>query len=168
MATDADDNRSAISNVATVTTRGVPPTTIVDLRADAPEETALTLRFTAPGDAGAPAARYELRRANDRPQRGQLRLGDPSADPGPRAAGHRRAESVRVTGLTASTTYWFALRSADAAGDASALSNVLVVRTADPPERVPPSADPRPARDDRGRHGRRRRPGLHGPRGRRP
>jgi hypothetical protein len=46
---------------------------------------------------------------------------------------------VRLTGLTASTTYWFALRSADAGGEVSALSNVLAVRTADPPERIPPS-----------------------------
>ncbi|MCK6573493.1 S8 family serine peptidase [Myxococcota bacterium] len=136
VAIDADGNRGLVSNVASVTTAGVPPTTIVDLRADAPEETALTLRFTAPNDAGAAAARYELRRLAAPMNATNFANGALVATSAPALPG--TAESVRVTGLVSSVTYWFALRSADALGNLSAISNVLAVRTADPPERVAP------------------------------
>jgi subtilisin family serine protease/chitodextrinase len=136
VALDADGNRGPVSNVASVTTAGIPPSTVVDLRAEAVEETALTVRFTAPNDAGAPAARYELRRSVAPLNATNFAQGTlvPTGVPGQPGA----AETVRVSGLSASVTYWFAVRSADADGNLSAISNVIAPRTADPPERIAP------------------------------
>jgi hypothetical protein len=47
---------------------------------------------------------------------------------------------VTVSGLTAGVTYRFALRAKDAAGNASFLSNVAMVKTNSPPDVTPPAA----------------------------
>ena len=138
VALDAEGNRSPVSNVAVVTTRGIPPSTIVDLRATAATESSLTVAFTAPSDAGAPAARYELRRSTTLLNADNFAQGTLVATGVPAAPG--TTETVQIAGLSPSTPYWLAVRSADAGGDTSALSNVIGVRTQDPPERIPPAA----------------------------
>ena len=47
--------------------------------------------------------------------------------PAPSGAG--TTQTVTVNGLTASTNYYFAIKTYDEAGNASGISNVLLVRT---------------------------------------
>jgi len=94
-------------------------------------ETSVTLAWTAPGDdslSGQPT-RYDLRRSFT-PIATIADFDAATPVPGvptPSVAGS--AESVTVTGLTPSTTYWFALRTVDEAGNWSDLSNVISVTT---------------------------------------
>ena len=137
---DAAGNRSALSNSAVVLTPGIPPGTVVDLRAEAIGEEGLTLRWTAPGGDGhdGQAARYDLRWTRGMLNPDTFDDASPVADvPVPQPA--RSIETLEIADLEASTTYRFGLRAEDADGNGSALSNVLTVRTADPPERIPPA-----------------------------
>lgn len=94
-------------------------------------ETSITLAWTAPGDdslTGQPTV-YDLRRSRT----AIVTLADFNAAtpvaglPAPSSAGS--AESVTVNGLTPNTTYWFALRTADEAGNWSGLSNIVSATT---------------------------------------
>ena len=137
---DADGNRSLVSNSAEVATRGLPPGTVTDLRVSAAGETTATLSWTAPGADGdeGQADRYDMRHSPGalNPQTWAAANEVPNL-PAPQAAG--ADEVFEVTGLTASTTYRFALRAFEGLDDDGAISNVVVVRTADPPERIPPA-----------------------------
>lgn len=57
--------------------------------------------------------------------------------PPPSPAG--QLDSVDVTGLSPSTTYYFALRTGDEAGNWSAISNVVPKTTPAPPDTIPPA-----------------------------
>lgn len=93
--------------------------------------TSVTLAWTAPGDDSltGQAARYDLRWSLTpigTPAQFDLATAVPNP-PLPQPAG--AAESATVTGLTPQTTYWFALRTLDESGNASALSNVISLTT---------------------------------------
>ena len=101
---------------------------IVPSRAQAQvTETSVRLAWTAPGDdsLSGQAARYELRWSlapiNTLAEFAQATPATGLPAPGPAGAN----ESATVSGLVPQTTYWFALRTADEAGNLSALSNAL-------------------------------------------
>ncbi len=102
------------------------PLAVVDLSADSIEAHAITLAWHAPGDDGASgrAASYELRVATSPLDAANFATGSlvPGV-PAPRASGG--LERMRVAGLQDSVRYWFALKTHDDAGNASALSNVV-------------------------------------------
>lgn len=92
--------------------------------------TAVTLSWTAPGDDGSvgQAASYDIRYATNpiTDQNFSSALAVPGT-PSPAVAGS--TESVSVTNLQPSTTYFFALKTTDDAGNVSALSNVATKTT---------------------------------------
>ncbi|MCB9536708.1 MAG: fibronectin type III domain-containing protein [Myxococcales bacterium] len=140
VAIDADGNRGPMSNVAQARTLDPRPGTVLDVRVTDLDETAATVRFTAPGGDGdvGRAAAYDLRISEGplTPETFADATPVPTGAPGEAGA----AEAVRIEGLDRSTTYRVGLVARDAGGQASALSNVVVFRTLDPPERVPPAA----------------------------
>ncbi len=58
----------------------------------------------------------------------------------PAPSGPRSAQSVRVTGLSPATTYWFAIKTADEVPNWAGLSNVVSRTTAVAPDVVRPAA----------------------------
>jgi uncharacterized repeat protein (TIGR01451 family) len=102
-----------------------PPDDITDLAAGSPTGNSINLTWTAPGDDGATgtATAYEIRYAtsqinNDTDWNNATVFGSP---PVPQAAG--TPESVTVTGLSGSTTYFFAIKTVDEVPNQSGLSN---------------------------------------------
>jgi hypothetical protein len=84
----------------------------------------LVLRWTAPADPGTGAVqRYDMRVSTVPMTATEFARAGSIATPQPAAPGS--AERVVVRGLAAGHSYWFAMRSADAAGNWSALSNVV-------------------------------------------
>ncbi len=86
----------------------------------------LTLHWTAPGDDGTDgtAQEYDVRLATFALGPDNFLSGTPAADPpAPLPAGSMQTMVVR--GLSRAAPYWFAVRSRDAAGNWSDLSNVL-------------------------------------------
>ncbi len=99
----------------------------------------VTLTWTAPGDDGSTgtAAVYDIRYSTSPINEANWNSATQvTGEPAPQAAGS--SESVTVTGLEWSTTYYFAIKAADEADNWSALSNVASFTTA--PDEVPPSA----------------------------
>ena len=94
-------------------------------------ETGVTLAWTAPGDdsLSGRATRYDLRWSTSPVNSlADFALATPVAGLNPpQTAGS--AESVSVSGLTPSTTYYFSLRTFDEVGNGSGLSNLLQVTT---------------------------------------
>ena len=94
-------------------------------------ETSVTLTWTAPGDdsLSGQATRYDLRWSRTPiSSLSDFALATPvPGTPLPVMAGG--SQSATVTGLTPSTSYWFALRTEDESGNVSALSNVLSATT---------------------------------------
>lgn len=96
------------------------------------EAASVTLRWTAPGDDGSvgTAAQYDVRyststiTANNWNSASQV-----TGEPAPKVAGS--SESFTIPNLTANTTYYFAIKTADEATNWSGLSNVVSVTTAD-------------------------------------
>ena len=117
------------------------------LPAVAPAQSAwdsVTLTWTAPGDdslAGTAAAydlRYSTAAITSTNFAAATRVAGMAA---PAASGS--AETVTVTGLLSATTYYFAIKAADEAGNWAPLSNVVSRATAAVPDTVPPA----PVRD---------------------
>jgi len=109
----------------------IAPARVADLAAGDPGTHTATLRWTTPADEGAtgrPAA-YEVRWATFALDDANFEGGHPLAgapvpgDPGSEAG-------MEAAGLPENTTLWFALRSRDAAGNASAVSPAASVTTA--------------------------------------
>ncbi|MEK7331097.1 MAG: S8 family serine peptidase, partial [Candidatus Eisenbacteria bacterium] len=104
----------------------VPPLAIADLAAGAVTATSAELRWTAPRDDGplGRASQYEIRRALF--PLTETNFGSTTLVGGaPTPAAASAPESLIVPGLAEGTTYYFALRSQDAAGNVSLISNVL-------------------------------------------
>lgn len=103
--------------------------------------TSVQLTWTAPGDDGSigTAASYDLRYSTSPITVSNFtsaaRWG---ATPAP--AGSGTSQTVTVTGLTPSTTYYFAIKSIDDAGNVSPISNVLPKATPALPDLTPPAA----------------------------
>lgn len=92
--------------------------------------TAVTLTWTAPGDDAkvGQATRYDIRYSNSPITAGNFSQANVvSAAPNPQVAGS--TETVSVTGLLPETTYYFALKTIDDAGNVSGLSNMVNKKT---------------------------------------
>jgi chitodextrinase len=137
-------NWSLLSNVAVVETAPPPDTTppapVADLEVTATTPTAVTLRWTAPGDDGMSgrAQAYELRRSAEPISESSWESAFPV--PGiaaPSASGE--PDSFTIGGLTPETVYHFSLRATDDAGLRSGLSNDAVATTASLPDTISPA-----------------------------
>lgn len=122
---DSAGNWSTLSNEARSATKAVrdsiAPQAILDLMATEPTAESLTLHWTAPSDPpnSEAASRYELRFWSDS---GSWESGTPVEDlPLPAVPG--ATEYVVLSGLAPLSQYNFQIRSADAAGNESDLSN---------------------------------------------
>lgn len=129
---DDGGNLSSISNVVVVTTTSdtIPPSQIADLEVTWATGRTAHLRWTAPGDNDdqGQADEYDLR-YSDAPITDETWTHATKATglslPAPAGA----AESVTIGGLQLDSEYHFALRTADAAGNWSALSNPTSAQT---------------------------------------
>lgn len=109
---------------------GTPPAAVTTLQATGSTASTLTLGWTAVGDDGlsGTAAVYDLRYSTAPITAGSFAGATPAAGvPAPRPAG--QGETFAVGGLQPGTTYYFALRVADEAGNWSDLSNVISAAT---------------------------------------
>ncbi|OGL78503.1 hypothetical protein A3J43_03960 [Candidatus Uhrbacteria bacterium RIFCSPHIGHO2_12_FULL_54_23] len=108
-----------------------PPSAVSDLTVATATPTTVGLAWTAPGDDGVAgtAASYDVRyRTSGFIDDVNFATSTAVAgEPSPAVAG--AAESFTVTGLSPTTTYWFALRATDDAGNTSGLSNVVSTTT---------------------------------------
>ncbi len=117
------------------------PGQITDLAAGAAQSTKVPLTWTASGDDGytGTASSYEIRYStspiSDDTTFAAATLA--SDIPSPRIAGS--TETFMVTGLSSSTTYWFAIKVRDKGGNLSDLSNIVTATTT-PPDLVAPLA----------------------------
>jgi len=108
----------------------IPPAQVTDLGAVQAGTSWTTLRWTAPGNNGTQgqASQYDLRYStsgalNESNFGAGIRV--PTAPPDPAGT----IETANITGLQPSTTYWFALRTADGAPNWSPISNNAVATT---------------------------------------
>ncbi len=135
--TDSVGNISDLSNVVSATTVVVADTTapaaIANLTGAVRTQTTITLSWTAPGDDASTgvAAQYDVRYSLSPIDAGNFlsAVALPGA-PTPAVAG--TTQTLLVAGLTAATSYYFAIKTADEAGNWSAISNVLNRSTASP------------------------------------
>jgi len=123
---DEIPNWSLISNVASAKTdpEQVPPAVVADLHKTDSTSTTVTIAWTAPGDDGntGTASEYDIRYATSPiTDANWSSATQVSGEPSPKAAGG--SESFTVAGLAASTTYYFALKTADDVPNWSLLSN---------------------------------------------
>ena len=136
---DASGNFSARSNMVTVTAATAQSDTTspnaVSNLAGTPSQTGggVDLTWTAPADYGAggsgpfAVASYDLRYSTSAlSEVNWAAASRVTGLPTPKTPGS--PESFTVTGLTIGTTYYFAMKSTDTAGNASAISNVVAVQ----------------------------------------
>ncbi len=111
------------------------PGAVVDLATGAATSNRMTLDWTAPGDDGnvGTATSYDVRYAATPivDQAGWDAATQATGEPNPSVAG--TAETMQVTGLTPSSTYYFAIRANDEYGNAGDLSNSPSGTTLAPP-----------------------------------
>jgi RHS repeat-associated protein len=132
-------NWSAISNVPTGTTTASGPMVVIgvsagtdstapsavsNLAAGSPSSNLITLTWTGPGDDGTTgrAWQYDVRYSTSAINSGNWASAtQATGEPFPQAPG--TSQSFTVTGLSASTTYYFAIKTGDEASNWSAVSN---------------------------------------------
>ncbi len=125
-----------------------PPAAIVDLHVVWAETTSVFLAWTAPGDDGSSgtAALYEGRRSGAALTEANWAAATPlSGLPTPSTAG--TAQSMTVTGLAPSTTYFVAIKSQDEVPNLSAMGNVVSFTTDTPPASQVDVTGPAPVAD---------------------
>jgi len=138
---DEIPNWSTISNVATTST-GVEtdaPSAIANLLVVMPTETTLSLIWTAPGDDGTTgtASEYNIRYSTSTINGSNWAAATQLAgEPSPSPAG--TPETLTVENLTAATTYFFAIKTADEVPNWSDLSNIASGVTEN--DQTPPAA----------------------------
>ena len=137
---DEVPNVSGYSNIGSLTTSGdvTPPGGITDLAVTATTGTSLTLRWTAPGNDGTTgtAASYDIRYSILPITAANWSLATTApGEPAPAAAG--TVQTFTLAGLAGSATYYVAMKTADASGNVSVLSNVVSGTTLDV---IPPAA----------------------------
>lgn len=119
----------------------LPPTAITDLQASDPTLTSITLTWTAPLDdhgVSGKAASYDVRYSTSPIDETNWETAlQATGEPTPSTPG--LPEMLVVNGLTPGTVYYFAVKSADEAGNVSDLSNVVSLKTVDP-DITPPAA----------------------------
>ena len=122
---DAVPNESALSNVPSAATATTAPDAVTDLATGTATTSSVALSWTAPGDDGATgtATTYDVRYSTSTINAGNWASAtQATGEPAPSAAGS--AESFTVTGLSESTTYYFAIKTSDEVPNESTLSNV--------------------------------------------
>ncbi len=128
---DDNSNESPLSNVPSgVTTTDPAPGEISDLGASAIEDTSITLSWTASGedDYTGTATSYDVRYSTSAITEGNWASAtQATGEPTPSAA--YSTDTLAITGLTADTTYYFAVKVSDAASNESGLSNIFSVTT---------------------------------------
>jgi len=120
-----------------------PPDSILDLAAANPTLTEIELSWTSPydDDVSGETASFDLRVSTTPITGTNFNSATPiTGEPAPGAEG--TAHNVLVTGLTESTTYYFAIQTTDIAGNVSAVSNVVSLATLTPPPPPPPPPAP--------------------------
>jgi hypothetical protein len=139
---DAVPNWSAISNVPHVTTAQgqdtTPPATVTTLAAGTITATSVVLTWAAPGNDGdlGTASQYDIRYSTSPiTEANFLAAAVVAGAPAPTVAGS--SQSVTVTALSPATSYYFALRAADAIPNWSGLSNVAHATTTGTGEQAP-------------------------------
>ena len=125
-----------------------PPAAIADLHVVWAETTSVFLAWTAPGDDGSSgtAASYQGRRSGATLTEANWAAATPlSGLPTPSTAG--TAQSMTVTGLAPSTTYFVAIKSQDEVPNLSAMGNVVSFTTDTPPASQVDVTGPAPVSD---------------------
>jgi len=130
-------NTSAISNGVSGTTAAAPPPVdailparITDLTVTTQSTSSVTLGWTAPGDDGpsGTATSYDMRSSLAPIDDGNFGVATAvNGEPTPTAAGG--AQTMTVNGLSAGTTYSFAMKASDEVPNTSVLSNVVQATT---------------------------------------
>ena len=122
-----------IDNLAVEIPDVTPPATVTNLAAGAPTLNSLTVTWSSPSDddVSGVAASFDLRTSLYPITAATFAAATPvNGEPAPAAAG--TPHQLVVTGLSPSTTQYFALRTTDKAGNVSALSNVASATTLAP------------------------------------
>ncbi|MFD0715406.1 fibronectin type III domain-containing protein [Paenibacillus sp. GCM10027626] len=119
------------------------PAAVTDLAATSSTASTVSLTWTAPGDDGmtGTASSYEIRYSTSDIKKADWASATQAVGaPAPAPAG--TAQSMTVTGLSPATTYYFALRAKDGAGNEADLSNVVSKATApvSPSTKIPLTA----------------------------
>jgi len=118
------DPETPISEEPPVTPDTTPPASVTNLAAGNPTATSIELTWTAPGDddMGGTASLYDIRYSTSVITDANWNVATQcTGAPSPSSAGAN--ESFTVTGLSPSTPYWFALKTADEVPNWSGLSN---------------------------------------------
>ena len=129
---DEEPNESGLSNVPSTATATTAPDAVTDLATGTVTTSSVALSWTAPGDDGATgtATTYDVRYSTSTITAGNWASATQAAgEPAPSVAGS--AETFTVTGLSESTTYYFAIKTSDEVPNESAISNVPSTATAD-------------------------------------
>jgi beta-glucanase (GH16 family) len=122
-------NYSAYSNKANTITDVTPPAAVTNLSLPSLGKMTMAVSWTAPGDdgTGESVVEYDLRRSTSPITAANFGSATRVTTGNPQASGH--PECRVVSGLTACTTYYFAVKSRDEAANWSAISNVPSART---------------------------------------
>ncbi|MBI5742653.1 MAG: fibronectin type III domain-containing protein [Candidatus Niyogibacteria bacterium] len=142
---DEVPNTSALSNIASATTSVAPDTTapaaVANLAATSTTQTTVGLSWTAPGDDGSTgtATSYDMRYSTSNITEGNWAAAtQATGEPAPQIAG--TSQSMTVTGLTADTLYYFAIKTDDEVPNHSAISNIVSTSTRPVPDTTAPAA----------------------------
>ncbi len=133
-------NWSGYSNFAQVSTSGdlTPPAAIADLLVTGTTGTSVSVRWTAPGNNGTTgtAASYDIRYSTSAITAANFAAATlATGEPAPAVAG--TVQNFTINGLLGSRTYFVAMKTTDAAGNVSVISNVVSGITTDV---IPPAA----------------------------
>ncbi|MBU1102795.1 hypothetical protein KJ853_04050 [Patescibacteria group bacterium] len=132
-----------IGGVFAQTADTTAPSAIADLAVSATTVSSVAMTWTAPGNDGAvgTSTSYDLRYATSVITESTWASSTQAVgEPTPKIAGS--VETTMVSGLSSSTTYYFAIKSKDEAGNESAFSNIASGTTLAPPA---PTPTPTPA-----------------------
>ena len=143
--TDNEDNTSELSNVINIITESsdkTVPASINTLIISTYTSTTVTLRWTAVGDDGTTgdsAARYDIRYSTTEIDDSNFLSALPYPDI-PIPAVPNTQETLQISNLYPSTTYWFAIKVRDEVHiNWSEISNIKSIQTSTPPDSIKPA-----------------------------
>lgn len=142
----SSEDGGVIPELASVTiTYSLPDTTapaaVSNLALSSPSNSAMTVSWTAPGDDGSTgtATSYDLRYSTSAITSGNFSSATQVSDePTPSVAG--TSQTMTVSGLSAVTTYYFAIKTSDEVPNTSSISNVVSLATTATPDTTAPAA----------------------------
>ena len=129
-AIDRAGNVGAFTTSVGVVAAQAIPSTISDLSASADSESSVTLTWTAPGSDGntGKVSSYDIRYSTSDISDGNFSNGTSVAfTDTPQSAGSK--ETIGITNLSADTTYHFAMKTRNKAGQTSSISNIATAST---------------------------------------